>query len=130
MPTNDMENTASTGVLRRMEKAMNDHDLDALADCFAEDFRSDVPVHPARSFTGRDRMRSNWAGIFANVPDLTVTVLASAVDDDHVWSEWEMRGTTVTAEQYLTRGVAILHVRDDRITSVRFYLDQVDKDEA
>jgi ketosteroid isomerase-like protein len=122
------ENAVRTDVLRRMEMAMNLHDLDALADCFAEDFRSELPIHPRRSFTGRERMRSNWAGLFAHVPDLAARVLQSVADGDQVWSEWEIGGTTVAGEQYLSRGVAILRLRGERIASVRFYLDDVDTD--
>jgi ketosteroid isomerase-like protein len=120
------ENAVRADVLRRMEGAMNAHDLDALADCFTEDFRSELPTHPGRSFTGRERMRSNWKGLFAHVPDLTARVLQSVADGDLVWSEWEIGGTTVPGERYLTRGVAILQLRGERITSVRFYLDDVD----
>ncbi|WP_329246458.1 nuclear transport factor 2 family protein [Actinoallomurus sp. NBC_01490] len=120
------EKSVSTDVLRRMEKAMNSHDLDALAECFTEDFRSVIPLHPARSFTGRAGMRRNWAGLFAHVPDLAATVRQSVTDRDQVWSEWEIAGTTVDGERYLSRGVAILRLRDEQIASVRFYLDDVD----
>lgn len=118
----------STDVLRRMEKAMNAHDLEALTDCFAEDFRSVLPIRPRRSFTGREHMRSNWAGLFAHVPDLMATVLQSVVDGDQVWSEWEISGTTVGGEEYLSRGVVILRLRGEQVASVRFYLDDVDLD--
>ena len=120
------ENAVRTDVLRRMEEAMNAHDLDALTDCFAEDFRSELPIHPGRSFTGRERMRSNWAGLFGHVPGLAARVLQSVSDGDQVWSEWEIGGTTTEGERYLSRGVAILRLRDERIASVRFYLDDVD----
>ena len=120
------KNTVRTDVLRHMEEAMNAHDLDGLTDCFAEDFRSELPIHPGRSFTGRERMRSNWARLFAHVPDLAARVLQSAADGDQVWSEWEIGGRTVEGEQYLSRGVAILRLRGERIASVRFYLDDVD----
>jgi ketosteroid isomerase-like protein len=110
-----------------MEKAMNAHDLEAFADCFAEDLRSEHPIHPAWTFTGRARLRSNWAGLFARVPDLAAKVLQSVADGDRVWSEWEIGGTTVDGEPYLSRGVAILRLRRERIASVRFYLDDVDK---
>jgi ketosteroid isomerase-like protein len=116
----------STDVLQRMEKAMNSHDLDALTECFTEDFHSEHPIHPTRTFTGRARMRSNWAGLFARVPDLAATVLQSVADGDQVWSEWEIGGTTVDGEQYLTRGVVILRPHGKRIASTRFYLDDVD----
>jgi ketosteroid isomerase-like protein len=115
-----------TDVLRRMEKAMNGHDVDALSECFTEDFRSVIPLHPGRSFTGRAQMRSNWEGLFAHVPDLAATVRQSVTDGDQVWSEWEIGGTTVDGERYLSRGVAILRLRDEQIASVRFYLDDVD----
>jgi ketosteroid isomerase-like protein len=118
----------SADALRRMEKAMNAHDLDAFADCFTDDFRSELPIHPARSFVGREHMRNNWAGLFTRVPDLAATVLQSVTHGDQVWSEWEIVGTTVDDEQYLSRGVAILRVRGERIASVRFYLDDVDID--
>lgn len=120
------EKPTSTDVLRRMEKAMNGHDLDALTECFTEDFRSVIPLHPGRSFTGRTHMRNNWAGLFAHVPDLTATVRQSVVDGEHVWSEWEIGGTTVDGERYLSRGVVIMRLRGEQIAEVRFYLDNVD----
>jgi ketosteroid isomerase-like protein len=122
----ERENAVRTDVLGRMEEAMNAHDLDALTECFAEDFSSELPIHPGRSFTGRERLRSNWAGLFAHVPDLSARVLQSAADGDQVWSEWEISGTTMEGEQYLSRGIAILRLRGERIASVRFYLDDVD----
>jgi ketosteroid isomerase-like protein len=126
MSIDDRRSSVSTDVLRRMEEAINAHDLDAFADCFTEDFHSEHPIHPARTFTGHVRMRSNWAGAFARVPDLVATVLQSVADGEQVWSEWEISGTTVDGEPYLTRGVAILRPRGGRIASVRFYLDDVD----
>ena len=127
--TENRKNVVRTDVLRRMEQAMNAHDLDALADCFSEDFRSDLPIHPGRSFTGRERMRSTWAALFAHVPDLTARVLQSVADGDQVWSEWEIGGIRAQGERYLSRGVAILRLRGERIASVRFYLDDVDTDD-
>ncbi|MFC0112185.1 nuclear transport factor 2 family protein [Kibdelosporangium aridum] len=128
MSINAGKNAVRGDVLRRMEEAMNAYDLDALADCFTEDFRSELPIHPGRSFTGREHMRRNWAGLFAHVPDLAATVLQSVTDGDQVWSEWEIAGTTVDGGRYLSRGVAILSLRGERIASVRFYLDDVDTD--
>jgi ketosteroid isomerase-like protein len=105
---------------------LNAHDLDAFADCFSEDFHSEHPIHPARTFTGRARMRSNWAGLFARVPDVVGTVPQSVADGDQVWSEWEIGGTTVDGEPYLSRGVAILRLSGERIAWVRFCLDDAD----
>jgi ketosteroid isomerase-like protein len=126
MTIDEGSSSVNSDVLRRMERAMNAHDLDAFADCFTEDFHSEHPTHPARTFTGRASMLSNWAQLFARVPDLAATVLQSVADGHQVWSEWEIGGTTVDGEPYLTRGVAILRPRGKRIASVRFYLDDVD----
>src|ERR1700712_2555264 len=86
-------NDSPDALVDRLVRTTNAHDLDALVDCFAEDYRNETPVHPARGFTGRERVHRNWQQIFAAVPDLQVTVLRSAVADDTVWSEWELAGT-------------------------------------
>jgi ketosteroid isomerase-like protein len=116
---------SDTGILQRMERAMNAHDLDGFVDCFTEDFVAEHPIHPQRSFVGNEQVRRNWAGVFANVPDLAATVLQSVVDGERVWSEWDIRGNTRDGGRYQTPGVAILSLRDGRIASVRFYLDYV-----
>lgn len=126
MSDDTRKNAVGSQVLRRMEKALNAHDLDALVDCFTEDFHSVLPLHPARSFTGQEGVRGNWTAIFAHVPDLAATVQQSVTDGEQIWSEWELRGTTVGGEPYLARGVAISRLRGERFASVRFYLDNVD----
>lgn len=55
-------------MVERLVHATNDHDIDALVACFAEDYENETPVHPARSFRGRDQVRRNWEQIFAFVP--------------------------------------------------------------
>ena len=121
--------TASTAtMLDRLRDATNAHDLDALVDCFAESYRNDTPVHPARGFQGRSQVRSNWEQIFAGVPDVTALVLRSVVDGDEIWSEWEMRGTRRDGSPHLMRGVIIFGVSDERATWARFYLEPVEAD--
>lgn len=113
-------------MLHRLEQATNDHDLEALVDCFADDYVNETPVHPARGFRGRDQVRANWRQIFAGVPDLRATVRRSAVDGATVWSEWEMSGTRRDGAAHLMRGVVIFDVEDGRATAARFYLEPVD----
>ena len=67
-------------MVQRLRQATNDHDLDALAGCFAVDYRNETPAHPERSFVGRDQVRTNWAQIFAAVPDVRAEVLRCAED--------------------------------------------------
>src|SRR5690348_173368 len=76
-----MNATNGTVVLERLVDAVNRHDLDALVRQFAEDVRSDTPAHPARSFTGRDQVRSNWTQILGSIRDLEAHLLASATSE-------------------------------------------------
>jgi len=121
--------TASTATMvDRLRDATNAHDLDALVDCFAESYRNDTPVHPARGFQGRSQVRSNWEQIFAGVPDVTALVLRSVVDGDEIWSEWEMHGTRRDGSPHLMRGVIIFGVSDERAIWARFYLEPVEEE--
>src|SRR4249919_1418571 len=98
-------NVSPFAMVDRLEKATNAHDLDALVDCFAADYRNETPAHPARGFTGREQVRRNWQQIFAAVPDLHAALLGSAVEGDTVWTEWEMSGTKRDGNAHLMRGV-------------------------
>lgn len=115
-----------TTVVERLRAATNAHDLDAIADCFSETYRNETPAHPGRGFTGRAQVRSNWQQILAAVPDVTAEVLREAVDDDVIWSEWEMRGTRRDGHPHLMRGVIIFGIADNKATWARFYLEPVD----
>lgn len=117
-----------TAMLHRLERATNAHDLEALAGCFAEDYRNETPAHPERGFTGRDQVRANWTQIFGAIPDLTCEVLRCAVDGDGVWSEWEHRGTRGDGTTHLMRGVIIFGVVDGLAAWARFYLEPVEGD--
>ena len=103
--TTDEPIDGAAGVLARLERAASAHDVEALVACFAPDYRNDTPAHPERSFTGREQVRRNWEQIFAFIPDLSATVLRSAINGDEVWSEWEHRGTSPSRRILPTRGV-------------------------
>jgi ketosteroid isomerase-like protein len=122
---NDQPIDGAAAVLARLERAANAHDVDAVAACFAPDYRNDTPVHPERSFTGREQVRRNWEQILAFVPDLSATVLRSAVNGDEVWSEWEHRGTRLDRSAHVMRGVVIFGVGNGLLTWARFYLEPV-----
>jgi ketosteroid isomerase-like protein len=113
-------------MVQRLLQATNDHDLDGLAACFAEDFENETPVHPARSFRGRAQVRRNWEQIFAFVPDLRAEVPRMAVDGDTVWSEWEMNGTRRDGTPHQMRGVVVFGVEEGVARSARFFLEPVD----
>jgi hypothetical protein len=111
-------------MVERLRRAVNTHDLEALASCFALEYRNETPAHPARSFVGRSQARRNWEQIFGAVPDITADVRWIA-DAEAVWSEWEMRGTRRDGSPHLMRGVVIFGVEGDEATWARFYLEPV-----
>ena len=112
-------------LLDRLVTAASDRDLDALAGCFAPDYRNETPAHPAQGFTGRDQVRRNWEQIFALMPGLTATVLRSACDGDVVWSEWQMTGTRPDGVAMQMAGVVIFGVRGGQFSWARWYLEPV-----
>src|SRR3954468_6406179 len=108
------------GVVERLIDAVNDHDIERLTGCFADDYANETPAHPSRGFRGRDQVRRNWQQIFAFVPDVHTEVVRRVVDGDTVWSEWEMTGTRRDGTPHRMRGVIIFGARDDAIVSARF----------
>ena len=124
-----MTNSAAstTELIDRLLDATNRHDLDALTACFAPGFANETPLHPARSFTGRDQVRRNWGQIFAGVPDLHARILSRAIDGDSVWTEGEMTGTRRDGSAHLMRGVMIFGAADGALVWIRFYLELVEE---
>ena len=117
---------ADLEALDRLRDAINSHDPARVASCFTEDFHSEVPHHPERSFTGAHHVVANWTAIFAMAPNLTAGILRSAVNGIEAWSEWEMVGNRADGSAVVMAGPAITTTRGGKIASARFYLDVVD----
>lgn len=114
-------------VIERLVRATNDHDLEALVECFDDAYINETPAHPQRGFRGREQVRRNWTEIFAAVPDIRAHVSRTAVDGDAVWTEWEMSGTRRDGAIFLMRGVIIFSITEDAVASARFYLEPVEQ---
>jgi hypothetical protein len=115
-------------IAQRLQRATNEHDIEALVACFAPDYRNETPAHPERGFTGREQVRANWTQIFSAIPDIACEVVRCAVVGDTVWSEWEHRGTRPDGTPHLMRGVVIFGVADGVAAWARFYLEPVQGD--
>jgi ketosteroid isomerase-like protein len=114
-------------VVERLLAAVNAHDLDAMAACFADDYHNETPAHPRRGFRGREQVRRNWAQLFAGVPDLAARVLGTAADGDRVWTEWDLSGTRRDGARFAMRGVVVFGVGAGVIATARFYLEPVEE---
>ena len=125
--TNSGTGSGPLATVNRLARAVNDHDLDALAACFAEDYVNETPAHPLRGFTGRSQVRANWAQIFAGVPDIRSAVLDTVIDGERVWTEWSMAGTRRDGSAHEMAGISVFTVSGDEITAARFYLEPVER---
>lgn len=116
-------------VTTRLRDAMNSHDIEALVDCFHEDYRSEQPVHPGRGFGGRDQVRANWSAIFSGVSDFAADLVSHCQDEGREWSEWRWTGTRQDGSILDVAGVVIVGVRDGRIGWGRLYVEPVQASE-
>jgi ketosteroid isomerase-like protein len=113
-------------VAERMIEATNAHDLEAMLACFHQDYRSEQPVHPARTFQGIDQVRKNWLSLLEAVPDIHWEVLRSAESADEAWVEARLEGTQANGARLDEIGVVIFGVRDDKIAWARLYLEEIE----
>jgi len=112
--------------IERLLRATNAHDVEAIVACFGESYTLDSPLHPARSFQGREHVRRNWTQILGAVGDLTASLLGFARDGSSAWTEWEMVGTRRDGAAHCMRGVFIFRVEEGCIVSGRMFLEPVD----
>lgn len=119
--------SAGERLVRRLHAAMNDHDIEAFVECFAEDYDSVQPAHPDRAFRGREQVRTNWSAIFGAVPDFRAELVRVDVSGDIAWSEWRWEGTQTDGEKLDMAGVIVLGVRDDRFAWARLYVEPVER---
>src|SRR6476646_2225650 len=114
----------------RLTAAQNEHDLEGMLACFHEDYSSEQPLFPARTFQGRDQVRANWSALLEAIPDFRTETVRSAVDGDTVFLEIHWTGTKADGTALDERGVLIMGVRDDRIAWGRLYVDDVERESA
>jgi ketosteroid isomerase-like protein len=117
-------------VSERLRQAMNAHDLEAHLACFSEDYRSEQPVHPARTFTGRKQVRENWSKLYESILDFRAELLRLAVEDAPERGEWIWRGTKEDGMPLEERGVTIVGIRDGRIAWGRLYVEEIEREGA
>jgi ketosteroid isomerase-like protein len=113
-------------VIDRLADAINTHDLEALAACFAPSFANDWPAHPARSFTGADQVRRNWGAIFHAHPTVRAHILRRVHSDDETWAEWEFTSEIRGGVQFWQRGVIVVKADEGRIVKATFYMEPVE----
>ena len=117
-------------VLDRLTAAQNAHNLEAMLACFHEDYRSEQPLFPARTFQGIDQVRANWSALLEAIPDFHADIVRSAAEGDTVFVEIHWTGTKADGTPLEERGVIIMGIPDDRIAWGRLYADEVEREGA
>jgi SnoaL-like domain len=110
------------GVVERLREARNGHDLEAMLECFASDYRSEQPAHPNRGFGGRDQVHKNWSAMFGAFPGIDAALLRNTSDGDLSWSEWRW-----SARGLKMAGVTVMGIKEDRISWARLYMEPVEE---
>jgi ketosteroid isomerase-like protein len=113
-------------ILERLTEAQNCHDAARFASYFSDDYQSDQPAHPGRTFTGRAQVFENWTSVFAGVPDFRAELVASCRDGNVEWGEVDWSGHHTDHSPFAMRGVLIATIRDDRIAAARLYIEPVE----
>ncbi len=114
-------------LVARLQKAMNDHDVDAFVDCCDPLYYGEEPAHPDRASRGREKVRAQWSTIFNNIPDFSWEVARHISADDVTWIEWHWSGTLKDKTKLDMRGVSIFGVREDHVTWSRIYMEPVEE---
>lgn len=113
-------------LLERLTEAQNAHDADRFASYFADDYRSEQPAHPDRTFSGRHKVLENWSSVFAGVPDFHAELVASCSVGDVEWGEVDWHGHHADGSTFAMRGIIIATIRKDRIAAARLYVEPVE----
>jgi SnoaL-like domain len=119
-----------SSVLERLTQAQNSHDPQRFASYFTDDYQSDQPAHPDRTFSGRVQVLENWTAVFAGVPDFRAELLASCRDGNVEWGEVDWRGHHADGSPFAMRGVIIATIRNDQIEAGRLYIEPVEQSGA
>ena len=117
-------------LIDRLTAAQNAHDLEGMLACFHEDYRSEQPMYPARTFQGIDQVRANWSALLEGIPDFHAAIVRSAVDGGTVFVEIHWTGTKADGTPFEERGVLVMGIREDRIAWGRLYAEEVEREGA
>ena len=113
-------------LLSKLKDALNARDIDAFTDCFHNDYTSEQPAHPARSFQGRDTVYRNWSSNFREMNDFSAVLLNYAIHESTIWAEWEWHGTRQDRTRLDMGGVTIFGVENEKITWGRLYMEPIE----
>lgn len=110
-------------ILEHLQRALNEHDVTALADCLQAGYVNTHPAHPERNTLGRETACQRWAVTFACVPNLRAELLRFAQSGSTLWTEWAFSNDSACGPVYRAGGVMIFGLQGDRIAWARTFTE-------
>lgn len=127
-----MQKTADEPVtlerIREIGAAFARRDVDAIVDCFAEDgeFRNaKAPDVWGQSYKGKEQIRSYFAPLFANSPDVRWEHTAEYVVGNRAVTEWLRTATLPNGQKQEWLGCDLYTFRGDKIVRKDTYIKVV-----
>jgi steroid delta-isomerase-like uncharacterized protein len=115
-----------------VELLWNQRQLERADDLFPNDFAAEPIAHqPLWQGTGPESMKHHIQEWLEGVPDLRMTTIAMMVQDNQVWTRWEMTGThtgilygiPATGQPIKALGVTLFEIEDRKIRSLKTIFD-------
>src|SRR5438128_2705022 len=115
-------------VVERFVTAINAHNLEAIVNCFAPDYRDVEPAHPTRQISGgHAEVHKRWGTVLQSLPDFRTEVERLVVEDDTAWIEHDWSGTRADGTRLHLRGVNIFGIRDGQFAWGHIYMETVEE---
>lgn len=108
-----------TTILRRLLRAYNDHDAEAVAHCFTDDAVFEAPSGPGPTgamVMGRDAIREAVAARFTNSPDVNWEEETHFRIGDRGASSWTVTWTNLDGSIVALRGCDLFTLRGELLT--------------
>jgi ketosteroid isomerase-like protein len=112
-------------VVERWIRAINEHDLNGIVECFAEDYEDEAPARPGEVVHGRGQVRANFERLLSSMPDIRAELRATVDQGGTVWMEWAMRGSRTDGTRMEFAGVNVFEVADGVLYRGRIYTELV-----
>ena len=73
-------------LLLKLNDAFNTHDIESLIECFDENYYSEQPVHPDRTFQGQEQVKKYWASNFNEMSNFSAQLSSYAISNNSIWA--------------------------------------------
>lgn len=114
-----------SAVVERWVRAINEHDLDAIVACFAEDYEDEAPARPGEVVQGRGQVRTNFEQLLRTIPHIRAELRTTVDQGETVWMEWRMHGRRTDGTWMEFVGVNIFEVAGGVLRRGRIYTELV-----